>query len=157
MLNLKRMGVRTIAQSEETCTVFGMPKEAIAMGAVDLVEDTQDIASKIAELSWPDEKESKKKAAFKISEKPYGVAMPAGFDFKTHKPLRKKNFAEVEMRRQARGALAIGAVAVLGIRRDGAINELVQLVERTGFAGLPAGFETCIPPNSRQQIEFIDS
>ena len=28
-------GARTIAQNEETCVVFGMPKEAIAMGGVD--------------------------------------------------------------------------------------------------------------------------
>jgi two-component system chemotaxis response regulator CheB len=30
-------GARTIAQNEETCVVFGMPKEAIAMGGVDEV------------------------------------------------------------------------------------------------------------------------
>ena len=28
-------GARTIAQNEETCVVFGMPKEAIKLGAVD--------------------------------------------------------------------------------------------------------------------------
>ena len=39
-------------------------------------------------------KESKKKAAFKISEKPYDVSMPDKFSFKVHKPLRKKNFTE---------------------------------------------------------------
>jgi len=30
-------GARTIAQNEETCVVFGMPKEAIKLGAVDEV------------------------------------------------------------------------------------------------------------------------
>lgn len=37
MLALKRAGARTIAQDEETCVVFGMPKEAIKAGAVDRV------------------------------------------------------------------------------------------------------------------------
>lgn len=39
-------------------------------------------------------KESKKKVGFKISKEPYGVAMPDGFSFKTHKPLKKANFTE---------------------------------------------------------------
>lgn len=33
-----------------------------------------------------------KKTGFKVSEKPYGVAVPEAFSFKDHKPLRKKNF-----------------------------------------------------------------
>ncbi|WP_109487412.1 protein-glutamate methylesterase/protein-glutamine glutaminase [Occallatibacter savannae] len=37
MLALKKAGARTIAQDEETCVVFGMPKEAIKAGAVDRV------------------------------------------------------------------------------------------------------------------------
>jgi two-component system, chemotaxis family, protein-glutamate methylesterase/glutaminase len=37
MLAMRRNGARTIAQDEETCVVFGMPKEAIARGAVDEV------------------------------------------------------------------------------------------------------------------------
>jgi two-component system chemotaxis response regulator CheB len=37
MLALKKAGARTIAQDEETCVVFGMPKEAIRHGAVDRV------------------------------------------------------------------------------------------------------------------------
>jgi len=37
MLRMKRAGARTIAQDEETCVVFGMPKEAILLNAVDRV------------------------------------------------------------------------------------------------------------------------
>lgn len=37
LLALKKAGCRTIAQNEETCVVFGMPKEAIKAGAVDQV------------------------------------------------------------------------------------------------------------------------
>jgi two-component system chemotaxis response regulator CheB len=37
MLAMRRTGARTIAQDEATCVVFGMPREAIACGAVDEV------------------------------------------------------------------------------------------------------------------------
>jgi len=37
MLAMKKAGARTIAQSEETCVVFGMPKEAIKAGAIDRI------------------------------------------------------------------------------------------------------------------------
>ena len=37
MLAMKKAGARTIAQDEETCVVFGMPKEAIKAGAIDRV------------------------------------------------------------------------------------------------------------------------
>lgn len=37
LLEMKRAGARTIAQNEETCVVFGMPKEAIALGGVDAI------------------------------------------------------------------------------------------------------------------------
>jgi two-component system chemotaxis response regulator CheB len=37
MLALKKAGARTIAQDEESCVVFGMPKEAIKAGAVDRI------------------------------------------------------------------------------------------------------------------------
>jgi two-component system chemotaxis response regulator CheB len=35
MLEMKRAGAATVAQDEASCVVFGMPKEAIARGAVD--------------------------------------------------------------------------------------------------------------------------
>ena len=37
MLAMHQAGARTIAQNEATCVVFGMPREAIACGAVDQV------------------------------------------------------------------------------------------------------------------------
>ncbi len=37
LLEMKRAGAVTIAQDEASCVVFGMPKEAIARGAVDVV------------------------------------------------------------------------------------------------------------------------
>ena len=37
MLEMKRAGAKTVAQNEETCVVFGMPKEAIALGGVDAI------------------------------------------------------------------------------------------------------------------------
>jgi two-component system chemotaxis response regulator CheB len=35
LLEMKKAGAPTIAQDEASCVVFGMPKEAIARGAVD--------------------------------------------------------------------------------------------------------------------------
>jgi two-component system chemotaxis response regulator CheB len=40
-------GARTIAQNEETCVVFGMPKEAIQMGAIDEVMPITQVARSI--------------------------------------------------------------------------------------------------------------
>ncbi len=40
-------GARTIAQDEDSCVVFGMPKEAIKLGAVDRVMPLQNIAMAI--------------------------------------------------------------------------------------------------------------
>jgi two-component system chemotaxis response regulator CheB len=37
MLELKQAGAFTIAQDEDSCVVFGMPREAIELGAVDEV------------------------------------------------------------------------------------------------------------------------
>ena len=44
---LKNAGAITIAQSAETCVVYGMPKEAIESGAVDIVAPLDDIAEQI--------------------------------------------------------------------------------------------------------------
>ncbi|WP_148696848.1 chemotaxis-specific protein-glutamate methyltransferase CheB [Silvanigrella aquatica] len=48
---LKESGAKTIAQNEETCVVFGMPKEAIKLNAVDYVEPIENIANKIYNLA----------------------------------------------------------------------------------------------------------
>jgi len=37
LLEMHQAGARTIAQDEATCVVFGMPREAIALGAADEV------------------------------------------------------------------------------------------------------------------------
>ncbi|MEW5881768.1 MAG: chemotaxis response regulator protein-glutamate methylesterase [Pseudomonadota bacterium] len=47
MLEMKRAGSFTIAQDEATCVVFGMPKEAIALGAVDEVLPVTRIAERL--------------------------------------------------------------------------------------------------------------
>jgi len=46
---MKQRGARTIAQDAATCVVFGMPKEAIALGAVDEVLGLPRIAAAILE------------------------------------------------------------------------------------------------------------
>ena len=43
MLEMKQAGARTIAQNEQTCVVFGMPREAIKKGGVDQVLPLSDI------------------------------------------------------------------------------------------------------------------
>jgi two-component system, chemotaxis family, protein-glutamate methylesterase/glutaminase len=37
MLEMKQAGARTIAQDEASCVVYGMPKEAVSLGAVDKI------------------------------------------------------------------------------------------------------------------------
>jgi two-component system chemotaxis response regulator CheB len=37
MLDLRRAGAHTYAQDESSCIVYGMPKEAVALGGVDEV------------------------------------------------------------------------------------------------------------------------
>ncbi|HKV11159.1 MAG TPA: chemotaxis protein CheB, partial [Thermoanaerobaculia bacterium] len=49
LLEMKKAGALTLAQSEETCVVFGMPKEAIALGAVDEVLPLQEIPRALLE------------------------------------------------------------------------------------------------------------
>lgn len=50
LLEMKKAGATTIAQDEATCVVFGMPREAIARGAVDFVLPLQRIARCALEL-----------------------------------------------------------------------------------------------------------
>ena len=47
LLRMKEAGAYTIAQDEASCVVFGMPKEAIKLGAADVVRPLDDIASAI--------------------------------------------------------------------------------------------------------------
>lgn len=53
LLELKNRGARTIAQDEASSVVFGMPKEAIALGAATRVLPLSDIAAGIVELLPP--------------------------------------------------------------------------------------------------------
>jgi two-component system chemotaxis response regulator CheB len=50
LLELKQAGGFTIAQDEETCVVFGMPKAAIEMNAVDLVLPLPEIAPRLVTM-----------------------------------------------------------------------------------------------------------
>ncbi|WP_418281299.1 chemotaxis-specific protein-glutamate methyltransferase CheB [Halorubrum sp. DTA98] len=40
-------GARTLAQSEDTCVIYGMPKRAVETGAIDEVHDLDDVAGAI--------------------------------------------------------------------------------------------------------------
>lgn len=48
---LHDLGVSTIAQDEESCVVFGMPREAIKLNAADHIEHLDNIAEKLVDLS----------------------------------------------------------------------------------------------------------
>jgi two-component system chemotaxis response regulator CheB len=50
MLSMQQAGAQTIAQDEATCVVFGMPKEAIALGGVDHVLPLDKVPNKILAL-----------------------------------------------------------------------------------------------------------
>jgi two-component system chemotaxis response regulator CheB len=47
MLEMRKAGAYNFAQDEATCVVFGMPREAIAVGAVDEVVPIQEMAQKV--------------------------------------------------------------------------------------------------------------
>ena len=50
MLNLRQKGAVTYAQDERSCVVFGMPRAAIELNAVDEIQDLV----KIAPVCWAD-------------------------------------------------------------------------------------------------------
>lgn len=50
MLEMKKAGASTIAQDEKSCVVFGMPKEAIKLGAADKVVSIEQIATEIIKM-----------------------------------------------------------------------------------------------------------
>lgn len=51
MVTLRQSGAPTIAQNEESCVVFGMPREAIALGGAAEVLPLDDIAARIMALT----------------------------------------------------------------------------------------------------------
>jgi two-component system chemotaxis response regulator CheB len=50
LLEMKQAGAGTIAQDEDTCVVFGMPKESIKLGAVDKVVPIYQVAHEIIKM-----------------------------------------------------------------------------------------------------------
>lgn len=50
MFNMHQNGAKTIAQSEESCVVFGMPKEAIKLGGVDEIVPLAEISGAVVKL-----------------------------------------------------------------------------------------------------------
>jgi len=50
LLEMKKKGASTIAQDEKSCIVFGMPKEAIKLGAADKVVSLEMIPSEIIKM-----------------------------------------------------------------------------------------------------------
>jgi len=51
LLKMKRAGARTVVQDEASCVVFGMPREAIRVGAADHVLPLDRIAGELMALS----------------------------------------------------------------------------------------------------------
>lgn len=51
LLELRQAGARTVAQNEETCVVFGMPREAIALNAAEFVLPLQSIAMRLLQCA----------------------------------------------------------------------------------------------------------
>ena len=47
LLRIKRAGAHTLAQDEASCVVFGMPREAIALGAVDDVSPLSEVSRRV--------------------------------------------------------------------------------------------------------------
>lgn len=50
MLNMRNMGARTIGQDESTCVVYGMPKVAYDIGAVEYQEKIFNVASRMKSI-----------------------------------------------------------------------------------------------------------
>jgi len=50
LCDIKKEGGRTIAQDEDSCVIFGMPKAAIDMGVVDMVSPLRDIPRNVVKL-----------------------------------------------------------------------------------------------------------
>ena len=51
LLDIRRMGGPTIAQDEASCVVYGMPREAVLLGAADRVLPVSQIAQALVALA----------------------------------------------------------------------------------------------------------
>jgi two-component system chemotaxis response regulator CheB len=47
LLEMHQVGAKTIAQNEQSCVVYGMPREAVRLGAVDIQAEMDDIPGHI--------------------------------------------------------------------------------------------------------------
>ncbi|MBI5878739.1 MAG: chemotaxis response regulator protein-glutamate methylesterase [Chloroflexi bacterium] len=47
LLSMRQSGARTLAQDEKSCVVFGMPKEAIQLGAAEMVVPLNDVSQSV--------------------------------------------------------------------------------------------------------------
>lgn len=54
LLAMKKAGAKTIAQDEASCVVFGMPREAIALGAADHIVSLHQIPQTMLSLAAPE-------------------------------------------------------------------------------------------------------
>jgi two-component system chemotaxis response regulator CheB len=50
LLKMKEAGARTVAQDEKTCIVFGMPKEAIKLGAAEKVVPLKRVGKTVLDM-----------------------------------------------------------------------------------------------------------
>jgi len=50
ILKIKMVGGKTIAQDESTCVVYGMPKSAVNIGAIDIISPLNNIAAEILKI-----------------------------------------------------------------------------------------------------------
>jgi two-component system chemotaxis response regulator CheB len=62
MLSMRSAGARTIAQNEQTCVVYGMPREAVKLNAAEQVLPLQDIPASIVQLVTRGSQQIKKSA-----------------------------------------------------------------------------------------------
>jgi two-component system chemotaxis response regulator CheB len=51
LLAMRQAGARTVAQDEASCVVFGMPREAIVLGAAEKVLPLDQIAGAVLNLA----------------------------------------------------------------------------------------------------------
>jgi len=51
LLCMRESGAHTIAQDEDSCVVFGMPKEAIDVGATEVIAPLADIARNMVKFA----------------------------------------------------------------------------------------------------------
>jgi two-component system chemotaxis response regulator CheB len=70
LLAMHENGACTFAQDEQTCVVFGMPKEAIRLGAVDKVVPLEHIPSAIISFLQTQESVTEKKLHESLAKSP---------------------------------------------------------------------------------------